>query len=293
VSNTKLKIDKVLNKLRGALGTDEDPHGSNHNFITEWYNKKVAKIGNGPWCEMTNTWCMWEGGAKAIKVGRAYTVYAVTDAIEKKLDSEWHWGTKGMRAGDQVYYDWSGKKGDASKVDHTGTVEKILGDGTFYVLEGNTSGNRLQRMRRDKRYVVGYARFNWDALPTPPKPKPADPPAKPKPDPELTKRIQQVLEVRLDGQWGPATDGIAQVMRTAARAHAGYPHRVNKPFPIMAVQRVIDTTVDNEWGPRSQASMSKWVKQMQHALRVQADGQWGPKTDNAYLAARKKNHNNY
>jgi len=292
-TNTKLMIERVLNRLRGALGTGETPPGSNHNFITEWYNKTVKKIGDGPWCEMTNTWAMWTGGAQSLKNGRAYTVWAAQDAQQNVRGSDWFFGTKGMRAGDQVYYDWSGKKGNVNLVDHTGTVEQILGDGTFYVLEGNTAANKLQRMRRDAKFVVGYARFNWDALgPVAPTPVPK-PPAKPKPDVALIKKLQSLLEVTPDGKWGAVTDSRAQLMRTAARAKVGWPKRVNKPFRVLEAQRIIDTTEDNVWGPRSQASMSDWVELFQHALGVPVDGDWGPRTDNAYLAARKRNLNNF
>lgn len=294
-ANTKLVIDRVLNRLRGALGTGETPPNSNHNFITEWYNKTVAKIGNGPWCEMTNTWAMWTGGAQSLKSGRAYTVYAARDALLKIRGSSWTYGTKGMTAGDQVYYDWSGQKGNLDLVDHTGTVEQILGDGTFYVLEGNTTGNLLRRMRRDGKYVVGYVRFDWAALgPIAPTPAPAPKPVvKPKSDPVTVKKIQNLLEVNPDGRWGSNTDSRAQLLRTAARAKVGWPKKVVRPFRIIETQRVIDTTEDGVWGPRSQASLNHWVKQFQLALGVPVDGDWGPRTDNAYLAARKRNLNNY
>jgi hypothetical protein len=293
MSTTKLAIDRVLNRLRGALGTGETPPNSNHNFITEWYNKTVAKIGDGPWCEMTNTWAAWTGGAQSLKAGRAYTVYAVRDALAGTRGSSWHWGTKGMKAGDQVYYDWSGRKMNADLVDHTGTVEQILGDGTFHVLEGNTTGNKLLRMRRDGKYVVGYVRLDWEALgPIAPTPAPK-PPAKPKPNPVTTKRLQSLLEVASDGKWGAVTDSRAQLMRTAARAKVGWPKRVNKPFRIVEVQRIVDTKEDGVWGNRSQASLSGWVELFQHALGVPADGDWGPRTDNAFLAARKRNLNNF
>jgi hypothetical protein len=289
-------IKSVLDRIRGAIGTGETPNGSNHNFITEWYNAQVAKIGDGPWCEMTNTWGMWTGGAKALKVGRAYTVYAVEDAQKGANGSSWHWGVSGMKAGDQVYYDWSGKKMSAGIVDHTGTVEQILGDGTFYVLEGNTTGNVLKRQRRDKTFVVGYARFDWAKLVTadpPPPVTPSKPSTKPTPNRDLTKHIQVSLEVPSDGQWGSTTDARAQLMRTAAQAHAGYPKRIVKSFNIKTAQNVIDTTPDGVWGPRSQASLYHWVKEFQGVLGQTKDGQWGPKTDNAYLAARQKNLNNF
>ena len=284
-------INAVLNRLRSALGTGETPPGSNSNFIVDWYNAHVDRIGNGPWCEMTNTWCMWTGGAKSLKKGRAYTVWAAEDGENHVNSSSWHWGTAGIEPGDQVYYDWGGAKGDVGRVDHTGTVERVNGDGTFYVLEGNHS-NKLQRVLRDSKYVVGYVRFNWDSLADEPAP---NPPVKqhPKPDRELTAQLQSVLEVTPDGYWGPKTDGRALLMRAASRAHVGWPSNVPANFDVRIVQLVINTTVDGIWGPHSQAALVVWVKKCQRALRVPDDGQWGPQTDNAFLVARKQNVNNY
>lgn len=292
MSQTTLKINKVLDRLREALGTGERPPGSNNNFIVEWYNNNVDRIGRGPWCEMTATWAMWTGGARPLKTGRAYTVWAVQDAIAKKLGSVWVTGTRGMRSGDQVYYDWSAS-GAWQKVDHTGIVEKINGDGTFYVLEGNTNADKLQRMLRDGKYVVGYTRYDWNALPDATPRPPSPPKERPIPNRELTKRVQASLEVPIDGKWGRETDEHARRMRAAARAHAGYPKKVPAKFDIREVQRIIDTEQDGQWGPRSQASMYRWVKEFQRALGVMPDGQWGPKTDVAYLNARASNLNNF
>ncbi len=287
-------ITRVLDRLRGALGTGETPANSNHNFITVWYNTNVDKIGDGPWCEMTQTWAHWTGGSKDLKTGRAYTVFATQDAIAKKNGSTWHYGTKGMKSGDQVYYDWSGKKGDNALVDHTGMVEKILGDGTFYVLEGNTSGNKLLRMRRDGKFVVGYVRFDWAAL-GPIVPVPSKPPVvvKPKPNTAETKKVQALLELPQNGRWDKLTDSLALTMQTAARAHAGFPKHIIKKFNIKPVQLIADTTPDGVWGPLSQASLNKWIKDFQRAFDLVPDGDWGPRTDNAFLAARKRNLNNF
>lgn len=290
-------IAAVLNRLRSALGTAETPDGSNHNFITEWYNANVAKIGNGPWCEMTVTWAMWTGGAKALKKGRAYTVWGAEDGVHQENGSSWHSGTAGMQAGDQVYYDWSGSK-SISKIDHTGVAEKINGDGTFYTLEGNTS-NHLQRKLRDGKYVVGYVRFDWARLNVAGAPPVVTPPPKAKKTPTSTgerdkvRHIQSALEVNADGLWGPTTDQVALLMRAAARAHAGYPHNVNVSFYIKAAQRIVDTVDDGIWGPNSQSHLVNWIKSFQHALGVTADGQWGPRTDAAFLVARKRNLNNF
>jgi hypothetical protein len=200
-------ITSVLNQLRGALGTGENPPGSNHNFITDWYNENVDAIGNGPWCEMTDTWAMWTGGCAALKKGRAYTVYAAEDAESGTDGSSWNWGTAGMRAGDQVYYDWGGAKGDVQVIDHTGTVEKINGDGTFYVLEGNIS-DQLQRVLRDSTYVVGYVRFDWNRVvnQAPSTPSPSTPSPGPAPlvvdgqlGPQTIRRWQLIMLTPVDG----------------------------------------------------------------------------------------------
>lgn len=293
--STTVSITKVLDQLRSKLGLGETPKGSNNNLIVKWYNANVAKIGQGPWCEMTATWAMWNAGAKALKTGRAYTPWAVDDAQDGKLGSSWHNGTAGMRAGDQVYYDWDGGK-SPEKVDHTGIVERIVGDGTFYVLEGNTVNNKLERMHRDKKFVAGYTRYDWANLePAAPKPQPEpeNPVVAERPDRNLTKRIQGLLKIRLDGQWGSDTDMRADQMRTASRVHAGVNGLKDDDgrFNIPLVQRTIGTPADGEWGPLSQKRLVSWLKSFQIALGVKADGQWGPTTESAYQAARRQNLN--
>lgn len=156
-------IKKVLDRPRAHLGLGESPPGSNSNFIVDWYNEVVSRIGNGSWCEMTVTWELWTGGAKILKRGRAYCPWGAQDAANGVNGSSWHWGTSGMRAGDQVYYNWSARKGSVNYCEHTGIVEYIHGNGTFDVLEGNTD-DRLLRRTRDGHYVVGYVRFAWDRL---------------------------------------------------------------------------------------------------------------------------------
>lgn len=288
-------INGVLNTLRSNIGLGETPAGSNHNKITVWYNKNVAKIGNGPWCEMTVTWAMWTSGVKGLKIGRAYTVYGARDAQAGARGSTWHWGTRGMRPGDQIYYDWGGRKGSIAVVDHTGVAEKILGDGTFYALEGNTSSNKLARQRRDSKYVVGYTRFAWDRVATTkpaPTPKPAPKP-KPKgsPSKSLVLKLQSLLEVKSTGKWDKATDARARRLRNASRSKVGYPRNLQLPFDVRDVQVVIDTPSDGIWGARSQYALGQWVKKFQLAFGTTVDGQWGPKTDNAFLSARIKNYN--
>lgn len=286
-------VELVLNKLRSALGTGESPAGSNNNFIVQWYNRFVEAIGRGPWCQMQVTWGFFTALTVKLVRGRAYTVWAAQDFQQGYLGGSWHWGTAGMRAGDVVFYDWHGAKGNVAYVDHVGVVERVVGNGTFYVLEGNI-GNRSQRMLRDSKYVVGYGRPDWSRVPSSgaPKPKPTAT-VKPKVDRTKTKRLQAVLEVTQDGLWGKDTDARALRLRAAARAHAGWPRNVKVSFNIKDAQKVIDTPADGIWGPNSQRALVAWVKTCQRALGVSADGQWGPATDNAFLTLRKNNLNKF
>jgi hypothetical protein len=293
-----VSVNDVLSYARLDLGLGEDPPGSNHNRTTEWYLKNVdPTLGTNrfAWCEASATKWMWTGGAKSLKRGRAYTVWAANDFVQGVNGSTWHWGTTGISPGDQVFYDWAGRKGSTAVVDHTGLVERVNSDGTFYVIEGNVQ-NACRRMLRDSKYVVGYGRFAWARLiPKPRPPASAIPPKLPpaKPNPSKVRHLQALLEVTADGQWGPKTDQWAMRMRTAARAHVGYPRNIPVAFREDLVQRVVDTTPDNVWGPKTQAGLVRWVKSAQALLGVTVDGQWGPATDTAYLALRKANLNRY
>jgi hypothetical protein len=290
---TNTHITQVLDRLRASLGTGETPDGSNWNFIVDWYNRLVAAIGPGAWCEMTNTWAMWTGGAKILKTGRAYTVWAAQDAQQGLNGSSWHWGTAGMKAGDQVYYGWDLRKNTLNGIDHTGTVEKILGDGTFYVLEGNNY-NKLQRVRRDAKYVVGYVRFDWTRLAGAPTPVLTVKNAVAKvPNKNFVLKFQTILRTPVDGVWGSKTDSRARCLRNASRAKAGFPKNVNIKFDIEGAQYIIGAKVDGVWGPKSQAALRLWISSFQRIAQLTVDGQWGPKTDNAFLTIRSKNYSTY
>jgi hypothetical protein len=249
-------IVTVLNVLRKALGTGESPAGSNNNFIVRWYNENVEPIGEGPWCEMTNTWSMWSGGAKELKKPRAMTTWAAGDAQKGVNGSSWHWGTKGMRAGDEVYYDWAGAKGNAAFVDHTGTVERIHGNGTFDVLEGNYQ-NKLQRVTRDSKFVVGYARLDWSRISV------AAPPLPPKPP--------VLLEV--DGVLGPLT--IKKWQKVMHTPVDGVIDDKNSDL-VIAVQQKLRATVDHTLGVtgtgiKQNGKKTKTVEALQRYLVVPVD----------------------
>jgi hypothetical protein len=142
----------LIAEARKSLGTGEYPPGSNSNYIVTWYNENVARIGRGPWCDMSVT--MW-GARAAISsiVGRfAYTVYHA-QWFEKR--GQWHTGAAGIRAGDVVFFDWS-KSRRIGNIDHVGIVERVEGD-EIHTIEGN-SGDVCKRHVRDDTYICGYGR---------------------------------------------------------------------------------------------------------------------------------------
>lgn len=279
-------IKKVLDLLRKNIGLGETPAGSNKNKIVTWYNKNVDSIGPGPWCEMTNTWAMHTTGAKSLKKGRAYTVYACQDAQKGVNGSSWHWGTKGMKAGDQVYFDWDRHKGDVGYVDHTGTVEKINGDGTFYALEGNT-GDKLLRKHRDGTYVVGYVRFKWSEISTKTPAAPSKPstPAKPSVPEKLVE----------DGELGPKT--ISKWQHVMGVPVTG----VMSKELVTAVQKKLQSTVDhrqvvdgNVDELRQNGRPSKTIGNVQRYLGSPVDQRWDtPVSKGVKALQRRLNENRF
>jgi CHAP domain len=252
-------VERVLNRVRGALGTKEVPDGSNNNFIVQWYNDTVDKVGLGPWCQMTMTWAFYTTDFNSLFPATAWTVQAARNAVAKIDNMSWHDGTAGVLPGDLVYYDWSGNR-EFNKIDHVGIVEKVNPDGTLYVLEGNAS-NAVRRMHRDAKYVVGYIRLDWNRVVVKVTPAP-----QPKPGPAPTptsvtqtaiaqiKVIQGLVGVAQDGVWGPVTDKAFLSWRNGKKYTRGQ---------IQLLQK----------------TLGNGLKQ---------DGIWGDLTDTAVLVFRKQ-----
>lgn len=250
-------IEVVLDKIRGALGTTEEPDGSNNNFIVQWYNANVDKIGLGPWCQMTVCWSVWSSGFKPLLAATAWTVQGARNGQANVNGSHWFNGTSGIRAGDEVYFDWTGAKSFA-KIDHVGTVEKVNADGTIYTLEGNAS-NAVRRMHRDAKYIVGYVRLDWArVVKAAPKPPPAPPQPASQSDADKVKIIQGLINVDRDGVWGAKTDAAFLAWRAAKNYTTGQ---------VQLLQKTVDTGNPH----------------------LNQDGVWGTLTDTAALTFRKNN----
>ena len=215
----------MIAEARKLLGTGEHPPGSNHNVVTEWYGF------DGPWCNMSIS---YEAGhsdnLQAIFGKFAYTVF---HAQAFQRHGRWHFGLGGARAGDVVFFDWSGTR-RIGNIDHVGLIEAVRSDGTIITLEGNSSDGFFRRVRNSA-CVVGYGRPAYgDAVPLPA----SDGILRVGSTGKAVKTLQQNLNkvrnsgLTADGSFGPLTKAALEKFQTK-----------------------FELTVDGEYGPHSAAMM--------------------------------------
>lgn len=125
--------------------------------------------------------------------------------VRRGAEGRWHVDTAGIRAGDVVFFDWSGSN-TMAKIDHVGVVEYVKGN-AVHIIEGNTA-DACRRRVRDRSTIVGYGRPTYDK---------AAAPAKPTLRRVLKLRtpwirgtdvraVQRKVETTADGIFGPLTD---------------------------------------------------------------------------------------
>lgn len=216
----------MLAEARKLLGTGEHPPGSNHNIITEWYGL------DGPWCNMSISYEAGHSGNLPAIFGKfAYTVF---HAQAFQSHGRWHFGLGGARAGDVVFFDWSGTR-KIGNIDHVGLIEAVRSDGTIVTLEGNTSDGFFRRVRNSA-CVVGYGRPAYDdAAPLP--------------------TSDGILRV---GSTGRAVRALQRKLNTVMSSGLAVDGSFGLPdkAALENFQRRFGLKVDGEYGPHS-ASMMK------------------------------------
>lgn len=185
-------VDEDLDLSRTLLGTPEDPPGSNHNFITDWYADRVNDNGfrHAPWCAMSRSYTFDHTGGDLS--------YAFCPFIERDAKAGVNglvWLAMKPEIGAWVLLDFAGN-GTAT---HVGHVEAINDDGTIITLEGNI-GDAYRREHRDFKYVRGFVRPPFDA-PAPTPPAPPHPPEEDMPGP------MPVIEDNNEWTFQRGTDG--------------------------------------------------------------------------------------
>ncbi len=146
----------IIEKAISQIGTKEHPFGSNKViYNTDYYGGTVSGS-DFPWCCVFVWWIFKQCGASDLFYNGAKTAYC--PAVETYYKNINQWFTKGQ-PGDIVLYDFYGK-GYAC---HIGIVEKVNSDGTYSVIEGNTSltnddngGSVMRRVRKNG--IRGFAR---------------------------------------------------------------------------------------------------------------------------------------
>ncbi|MGW2635738.1 peptidoglycan-binding protein [Streptomyces sp. NPDC001348] len=280
----------MIAAARQLLGTTEHPPGSNHNVVTSWYGF------SGPWCDMSISYeAAHSDNLKAV-MGK----FALTTAHARAFQSHgrWHYGLGGVRAGDVVFFDWSGGR-SISGIDHVGLVEAVHSNGTVTTLEGNTS-DAFRRRLRNSACVVGYGRPAYDgAAPLPSHDGILRKGSTGKAVKALQKNLNTVQHAGLtvDGEFGAATDKALRAFQakhkltvdgeygphTAAvmkAALAGKPGVIKPKALVAAAEQLV---VDGQFGPATCAALQRALNSRTGA-GLDVDGAFGPLTIKALQA---------
>jgi hypothetical protein len=213
-------VQGALAFMRAHENLGEDPAGSNRNFITDWYGVQ------GPWCAMTVSRALVEGGfttdgdtiqidgvATTTAKGWAYVPYVRDNFADAGLFDD------NPRPGDLVIFEFDGD----NSPDHIGMVERVEADGSVWTYEGNHQ-DRLEHLRRSRNIIAGFCHPPYrdsDVVPIGMAPSlSAGTPAFPGycslgSVGAATRQTQQRLKDRgwtidVDGEFGPGTDAIVR-----------------------------------------------------------------------------------
>lgn len=155
-----MSVDKMIAAAEKSLGLGEP------NSIQAWYRQRngAAYNYNFPWCDAAvSYWATQAGERDAVLFGTDYA-YTVAHAQRFKTAGQWHAGTKGIRRGDIVFFDWGGTN-DIARIDHVGIVTSVSGS-NVYTIEGNTANVCARRVRREAE-IAGYGRPKYKAAEAP------------------------------------------------------------------------------------------------------------------------------
>ncbi len=155
-----MNAQTIIAKAVSQIGIKEYPYGSNKVIYNTDYYGRAVRGSDYPWCCTFVWWIFKECNASKAFFNGAKTAYC--PAVETYYKHINQWFAKG-HPGDLVLYDFYGK-GYAC---HIGIVEKVNSDGTYSVIEGNTSltsddngGSVMRRVR--KTGIRGFARPSYN-----------------------------------------------------------------------------------------------------------------------------------
>lgn len=251
-------VEGMLAAMRGLIGTVENPAGSNHNYLTQWYAANYNTSANDydpcPWCDIAITYAADQSdNLSAVQGPHAWTVEHARAFSTAGLFT---YGTAGMRAGDIVFFDWRGGS-TLSAIDHVGICEAVYSSGYVATIEGNTNDVCARRLRSPS-LIVGYGRPTYDGV--------------------IVTVAAETLDV--DGESGPLTIKALQRSLNEFGAETLDVDGEFGPLTIRALQRRLNSAdyaglqVDGVAGVHT-------TRALQWHLGVAADGEWGPITTKA------------
>jgi len=175
---------EILDLARSQIGVTEWPKQSNNVvYNTEYYGREVYGDDEYPWCMVFVWWVFRHAGAPELFFDGGKTASCPTYYRWASRTGRWHTG--GYQPGDVVIFRFS-----SDGYDHTGILEQVNADGTYYVIEGNTSltsddnGGAVMRRVRYPSQIVGAYRPDYRA-------EKAEPAKEPEPKHEKPKKEKE------------------------------------------------------------------------------------------------------
>lgn len=150
----------IIDYAISQIGTKESPAGSNKVKYNTWYYSKEVSGNAYPWCAVFTCYVFNKCEASNLFYGGKKCAYCPT--IENYYKSIGRYFSNG-EPGDLCIMDFG--KGRAS---HIGIVEKKNSDGSYTVIEGNTStssndnGGKVMRRIRKTNVIRGFCRPDYD-----------------------------------------------------------------------------------------------------------------------------------
>jgi len=232
---TKGSLEAIIEIAKKEVGTIEGPK-DNETKYGKWTGANFL-----PWCQSFVSWCAFTSGLDPKKYPKSASTVAAADFFKKK--DRWADARNDEPTpGDWIYFDFPDD--GVNRISHVGICIKNNGNGTIQVIEGNTSGTAKGDQRnggmcveKTRAYVknkkgiinavVGWGRPVYageENLPLLSKggaaTKPSAATAEASPAPvkkefkpfkigskgESVKKVQELLGLKADGDFGPGTE---------------------------------------------------------------------------------------
>ena len=245
----KGSLEAIIEVAKKEVGTIEGPK-DNETKYGKWTGANFL-----PWCQSFVSWSAFTSGLDSKKYPKTASTLAAADWFKK--NNRWADARNDdPTPGDWIYFDFPDD--GVNRISHVGLCIKNNGDGTIQVIEGNTSGTAKGDQRnggmcveKTRAYVknkkgilnavVGWGRPVYageenapllskaGAISEPTKPaakksapakKAAFKPIKIGSNGESVKKIQKLLGLKADGDFGPGTEKAVKAFQSSNKLKA-------------------------------------------------------------------------